>query len=162
MRRVVRWSSAVLAVLLASFATSSCTERFSPSNRYLSCMEDAGYELVEISSHFSEETGDLILGVDIHDPQPSEQTPEMLAQSEECILQVNGGVRPTTVPTTIPGGLAGDFTICIREAGYDIHEVEVEEIAGGGLSISHIGEDEIPENVFEGCVAELEEKLGLP
>ena len=125
-------------------------------------MEDAGYELAETSIGFSEATGNLIIDVEIVEPPPEEQTPEMLAQSEECILQVNGGVRATTVPTTIPSGLAGDFTRCIRDAGYDIHEVEVEEIAGGGLSISHIGEDEIPEDVFEGCVAELEEQLGLP
>lgn len=154
--------SRVLVVLLALLATAACTERFQPGSRYGACMEDAGYQLGEYSVHFADESGDLILGADIHDPPPEEQTPEMLAQSEECVLEVNGGVRATTVPTTISGGLAGDFTRCIRDAGYDIHEVTVEEMAGGGLSIGHIGEDEIPEDVFEGCVGELAEQLGLP
>lgn len=125
-------------------------------------MEDAGYQLRSGTINYGA-TGDLIVGVDIEDPPPSEQTPEMLAQSDRCILHVNGGVRVPATPPTTPTGLAGDFTRCIRGAGYDIDGVEVEEVAGGGLTISHIGpRDEIPEDVFQACVAELEEKLGLP
>lgn len=154
----VRWSArGLLVVAVALLATSACTERFQPGSRYLSCMEDAGYELVETSIGFSEATGDLIVDVEIVDPPSEEQTPEMLAQSEECILQVNGGVTATTVATTIPEGLAGEFTLCVKEAGYEVFDVEV-EVSDTGGSFGFSTPDRVPEEIIQAC----KDQAGIP
>jgi hypothetical protein len=130
-------------------------------------MSDAGYELQSYSVNFPG-LSDLIGSVDIDDPPPSEQTPAMLAQSEDCILQVNGGVRVTTVPTTIPVGLAAEFIECMRDAGYEVYDVEIVEIdrqelgrAGSAQLGPALGGFSTMDEVPESAVRECEQELGL-
>jgi hypothetical protein len=144
--------SVTLGLLLALAFSSACTERFSPSSRYLDCMEGAGYELGEASFGFSDATGDLIVEVAIEDPPPGQQSAEMLEQSDDCILQVNDGVTVTTMPTSIPEGPQGVFIECVTDAGYEVFDVQIAEDEVLGLVVNGFGSPgQVPEDVVAHC-----------
>lgn len=149
----------VLVLLISLLMLLASCESWNPWNRRTSawhdCMEDAGYWVESWTSDPSE--SDLIVAVEILKPAPDDA---MRAQSERCIFEVNGGVRVTHPPTTLPPGLAGVFVACMAEAGYEVSDVEIVVPEGGygasGSSLSYgVNGPPIPEEVVGRCEREL-------
>lgn len=90
---LLRTSSTVKAAMVVVVAllllVSGCTEGFQPGSRYGDCMADAGFQLSGFSTSYDVSSGQRITKAEILDPPPTEQTEEMLAQSDLCVEQVN-------------------------------------------------------------------------